>query len=91
MNKEAFHKKEIVYFAHIIPQLGIYDVCEIIIRTIEDDYFAGIDKHDKRAYLFSYNSINKTIFKDRKDALAKVKQAEKLKPIINEETYYEQY
>lgn len=67
MNKEAFHKKEIVYFAHIIPQLGIYDVCEIIIRTIEDDYFVGIDKHDK------------------------VKQAEKLKPIINEETYYEQY
>lgn len=49
------NKNDIVYYAHIIPQLGIYDVCEIIIRTIEEDYFAGIDKHDKRAYLFSYN------------------------------------
>ncbi len=91
MTKEELCKKNIVYFAHIIPQLGIFDVCEIIIRTIEKDYFARVDKHDRRAYLFSYNSINKTIFKNRKDALDKVKQAEKSKPIINEEVYYEEY
>ena len=93
MTKENLHKKDIVYYAHIIPQLGVYDVCEIIIRTIEKDYFAGIDKHDKRAYLFSYDDFNKTVFSQRKDALNKVKEAEKDKPkeILSEETYYEEY
>ena len=93
MTKENLNKKDIVYYAHIIPQLGIYDVCEIIIRTIKKDYFAGIDKHDKRAYLFSYDDFNKTVFSQRKDALNKVKEAEKDKPkeILSEETYYEEY
>ena len=93
MTKENLHKKDIIYYAHIIPQLGVYDVCEIIIRTIEKDYFAGIDKHDKRAYLFSYDDFNKTVFSQRKDALNKVKEAEKDKPkeILSEETYYEEY
>ena len=93
VTKENLNKKDIVYYAHIIPQLGIYDVCEIIIRTIEEDYFAGIDKHDKRAYLFSYDDFNKTVFIKRKDALNKVKEAEKEKPkeILSEETYYEEY
>ena len=93
MTKENLHKKDIIYYAHIIPQLGVYDVCEIIIRTIEKDYFAGIDKHDKRAYLFSYDDFTKTVFLQRKDALNKVKEAEKDKPkeILSEETYYEEY
>lgn len=91
MIKEDLHKKDIVYYAHIIPQLGIYDVCEIIIRTIEEDYFAGIDKHDKRAYLFSYNDINNTVFYYRAEALNKVRIAEENKPSINTETYYEEY
>ena len=62
MIKEDLHKKDIVYYARIIPNLGIYEVCEIIIRTIEEDYFAGIDKHTKRAYLFSYNDVDSIIF-----------------------------
>lgn len=91
MTKKDLHKKDIVYYARIIPNLGIYDVCEIIIRTIEYDYFAGIDKHTKRAYLFSYNDVDNIIFTNRKNALNKVKEAEKVKPDISAETYYEEY
>ena len=43
--------KNHLYYARIIPKSGIYDVCELIIRTITDDYFVGIDKMDKHAYL----------------------------------------
>ena len=32
-------KKDIVYYARIVPNAGIYDLCELKIRTIEDSYF----------------------------------------------------
>lgn len=85
------NKKDIVYYARIIPNVGIYEVCELIIRTVQDTWFVGVDKRDKHAYLFSYKSINDTIFLSRKEALQKVKQSEKCKKIISDEKYYEEY
>lgn len=85
-------KKDIVYYTKIMPSIGIYDLCELKIRTVEDDYFVGIDKRDKHAYLFGYNSIDKTVFTDRKVALKLVQEAEKnKKKVISNESYYEEY
>lgn len=89
--KLKLKKKDIVYYARIIPNTGIYEVCELIIRTVEDDYFAGMDKRDKRTYLFGYNAIDNTVFVNRKDALDNVKIAESNKKDISSETYYEEY
>ena len=47
-------KKDIVYYARIIPNVGIYDLCELTIRTVEEDYFVGVDKQDKHAYLLNH-------------------------------------
>ena len=82
---------DIVYYARIMPTLGIYDVCELKIRTITDTYFVGTDKRDKRAYLFSYNAVGKCIFSNRKDAVEKVITAEESSPKVSKETYYEEY
>lgn len=80
-----------LYFARIIPTVGIYNVLDLKVRTVENDYFACIDKRDKNAFLFSYKDINNTIFQYRKDALFKVKEAEENKPKLQSETYYEEY
>ena len=82
---------DIVYYARIMPTLGIYDVCELKIRTITDTYFVGMDKRDKRAYLFSYNAVGKCIFSNRKDAVEKAITAEENSPKVSKETYYEEY
>ena len=82
---------DIVYYARIMPTLGIYDVCELKIRTVTDTYFVGTDKRDKRAYLFSYNAVGKCIFSNRKDAVEKVITAEENSPKVSKETYYEEY
>lgn len=82
---------DIVYYARIMPTLGIYDVCELKIRTVTDTYFVGTDKRDKRAYLFSYNAIGKCIFSNRKDAVDKAIAAEESNPKVSKETYYEEY
>lgn len=84
-------KKDILYYARIIPQTGIYEVCELSVRTIEDTYFVGTDKHDKHAYLFSYSAIGKTVFTNRKEALDLVKEAENNRVSIPQETDYEEY
>ena len=82
---------DIVYYARIMPTLGIYDVCELKIRTVTDTYFVGTDKRDKRAYLFSYNAVGKCIFSNRKDAVEKVITAEESNPKASKETFYEEY
>lgn len=85
-------KKDIVYYARIIPTSSIYEVCELIIRTVEDTWFVGIDKRDKHAYLLNNDDIGKIVFTKRKDALNKVLFAEaNKKEYVSNETYYEEY
>lgn len=95
MNKEnpKLKKKDIVYHTKIFPTLGIYDLDELKVRTVEEDWFVAIEKSTRKAFLFSYDSINKTIFLDRKEALNKVKEAElnKHKYNVSNEIYYEEY
>jgi hypothetical protein len=85
-------KKDIVYYTKILPSVGIYEISELKVRTVEDDYFVGIDKHDKHAYLLNYSAFGKTVFEDRKVALKIVQEAEKKKTkVISNESYYEEY
>lgn len=70
-------KGDVWYLARIIPQNSIYEVCELKIRTIMEDYIVGIDKHDKHAYLINNLEIPRLLFKNRKDALDTVLLAEK--------------
>lgn len=79
-------KKDKMYYARILPTAYVYDVCDLTIRTVEDDWFVGMDKHDKHAYLFTNSDIGKSVFWDRASALDTVRLAERSKPInYNEE------
>lgn len=35
ITKENIKEKDIVYFSRIIPSTEIYEICELIIRTVE--------------------------------------------------------
>lgn len=83
--------KDRLFYARIIPRTRIYEVCELIIRTIEDTYFVAIDKKDKHAYLFTYEDIDIILFAKRDNALSKVLDAEKKSPKIKYEIDYEEY
>lgn len=82
-------KKDIVYYTRILPSSNIYDLLELTIRTVEEDWFVGIEKRDKQAFLFYKNEINKTIFTDRDIALKIINEAEANKKEVSEEIYYE--
>ncbi len=91
MSNPVLHKGDTVYHTRIYPSLGMYDLDELKIRTITDTYFVGIEKHTKKAFLFPYSSIGKTVFINRKDALKRVKEAEKNREEVSMETYYEEH
>lgn len=84
-------KKDIIYYARILPKSKIFDVLELTVRTVEDTWFVGIDKRNKQAFLFTYTDIDNIIFFNRKDALDKVLNAEKEAPETSDETMYEEY
>lgn len=84
-------RKDVLYYARIIPQTRIYEVCELIVRTVKDTWFVAVDKRDKRAYLFNNNDIGKIVFFNRSTALTKVNEAEKFAPKGKYEIDYEEY
>lgn len=83
-------KGQVLYYARIMPTVGLYEILELKIRTVTDEYFVGTEKNTKHAYLFGYSTIDKYVFKDRKQALDLVKEAEKNKKEISNEVYYEE-
>lgn len=83
-------KQDVVYYTRILHSSNIYDILELKIRTVEKDWFVGIEKRDKQAFLFQDAELNKTVFTDRKIALKKVKEAESNKKDLNYEIYYEE-
>lgn len=79
------NKGDKVYYARIIESSNIFDVLDLTIRTVQDDWFVGIEKRDQQAFLFRKSDIGIRIFLDRDEALNKVLDAEKNKKIILEE------
>lgn len=81
-----------LYYAQNLENCGVFEVIELKARTIEEDWFTGIDKKTKHVYLFSNKDINKSVFLDRKVALDIVKEKEKnCKKKFTDEKYYEEY
>ena len=54
MQDNQLTKGDIVYYARIMPNLGIFDVYDIKIRTVVDTWFSGVEKRDKKVFLFPY-------------------------------------
>ena len=85
-------KGDIVYYARIMPNLGIFDVYDIKIRTVTDTWFSGVEKRDKKVFLFPFSAIDEYVFLNRKDAVDMATNAEENnKKVISTETYYEEY
>lgn len=86
-------KGDIVYYARIHAEVNTYDLCELRVRTIYENSFVGVDKHDKRAHLINFSEIGSTVFYSRAEALSVVKEAQSRRKTINEPTewYYEEY
>lgn len=57
--------------------VGTFNVLELKVRTVEDGWFAGVEKTNKQAYLLPYIELKHTIFLNRNKALKLVQKEEK--------------
>lgn len=91
-DKKEIKRSDFVYYARMLPTVGLYEVIDLKVRTVADDFFVGIENRTKHAYLLKINDIGKIVFFDRKEALKAVKEAEKNSKIkVSNEKYYEEY
>lgn len=58
-----------VYFVRVIPKLDIYELLDLHIVSIYDEYCTGADSKTKQTFLFSKNDYEQVLFLDRKMAL----------------------
>ncbi len=77
-------KGDTYYYARTL-KTGVFEVCELRINTVTSNYFTGVDTRDKRTYMFDYPDLNVTVFKNRNDALSKVKMEEEKYDYRNKE------
>lgn len=85
-------KGQQVYYAKIFETIGMFEVIDLKIRTVEDTWFVGTEKRTKQAYLFEKSAIDKNVFLDRQQALDLVLSAQsKSKKKVSDEKYYEEY
>lgn len=85
------NKGDKIYFARILPRVGIYDVCDLKVRMVAETWFSAIDNRSKQVFPFNNKDVGNKVFQNREEALEKVKIAEKNKKEVGEETYYEEF
>jgi hypothetical protein len=66
-----------VYHARIIPQTGICYVQTLLIRTIYDNSFVGLDTISKNAQIVANKNVGVSVFLHRADANSVIKEAQK--------------
>lgn len=76
MEDKMIKRGDVVFYAQCLEPVGVFEVLELTVRTVEDSWFVGLEKKEKQALLFSKKDIDKCIFFDRHDALMTVKEAQ---------------
>ena len=61
------------YLCDVVPNCNIFEIIDLDIRTVKDDYAVGVDSKTKQAHLFKYDMLDKYVFKNRSDALEALK------------------
>ena len=41
---KTINKGDTVYYTRVFPNTGTYDLCELRVRTVMDNWFCGVDK-----------------------------------------------
>ena len=70
--------KDHVYYARVLPNAGVYELYDLIIRAITPTWFSTYDttKGSLYSFLFENSAMGDYVFLDRKEALKRVKYAE---------------
>jgi len=66
-------KDDRVFLCDVVPSCNTYEVIELVIRTVGEDYAVGVDEKTKQAHLFKFDMLDKYVFTTRFDAVEALK------------------
>jgi hypothetical protein len=84
-------KRDKVYYARALINVDVFDLYDLIVRTVGDTWFTAYDDKSKQVFLFNYSDIGKRVFMDRKEALDVLNEKKKNRKKVSSETCYEEY
>lgn len=62
-------KKDKIFYLRKISNCDVNEVLRLTVRTVEEDYFVGIEEKEQHAFLFHFCDIGKTVFMSYGEAL----------------------
>lgn len=62
-------KKDKIFYLRKLPKQDINEVLRLTVRTVEEDYFVGIEEKEQHVFLFHYSDIGKIVFLTYGEAL----------------------
>ena len=68
---------ERIFFARTVPLCDIYEVIELNVRTVNGNWFVGVDVNTRQAFPFDESDIGTLVFSTKKEAEEIVKAAKK--------------
>lgn len=71
--KDEYKKGDIIYYLRVMVNLGVNEVVESTVRTIEDDYMVASNGTTNQAIYISKSAKN-LVFKDKKQAVKESKK-----------------
>lgn len=66
---------DLLYYARILPSVGIHELIELKVRSIGEDWFVGCDIKSHAAYIFNNKDLECIVFTERRSALLLVKNS----------------
>ena len=66
---ENIHKGDKLLFARVLPKVGDYELLDLLIISVYDDYCTGTDTKTRQSYCFGKDYAKEVLFKDRKLAI----------------------
>jgi hypothetical protein len=71
--KKIYNKGDVIHYLRVMPNLGINEIVECKLRTIEHEYMVATIEKTKQTIYINYGSIN-FAFNDRKLAAIESKK-----------------
>lgn len=89
MEQQTVIKGEKVYYARVLIPVDVFDLCDLRVRTVGENWFSACEEKTHQAFIFNNKDLGTRVFKDRKEALKVVKDGQKNRIKVSKEVDYE--
>ncbi len=62
------NRGDVVYYTHILDDMGIYECIRLTVKKADKDYFIGVSDDRVHSYIFPNDVVGRLVFKNEQEA-----------------------